>query len=77
MFRKKQPAIADFGGKTPGLGWYRRHIVLRRKPESIFIYELKTGLGITLWRRGAVSLQVRGHFLQVVLGDWWKAMPHA
>jgi hypothetical protein len=37
MFKKKQPAIADFGGKTPGLGWYRRHIVFRRKPESIVV----------------------------------------
>jgi hypothetical protein len=29
--------------------------------------------GITIWRKGAVSLQAYGHFLQVVIGDWWKA----
>jgi hypothetical protein len=29
--------------------------------------------GITLWRRGAVSLQAWGRFLQVVIGDWWRA----
>lgn len=32
-------------------------------------------VGATFWRRGAVSLQADGHFLQVVFGDWWRADP--
>lgn len=52
----------------------RSALTRRRDGRSVLLYDQKTGLGVTLWRRGAVSLQYRGHFLQIVVGDWWKAM---
>lgn len=27
--------------------------------------------GVTFWRRGALSFQACGRFIQVVIGDWW------
>ena len=47
--------------------------IFRRRPQYIFMYW--GGVGLTIWRRGALSFQVMGHFLQIVFGDWWKAMP--
>jgi hypothetical protein len=33
-----------------------------------------SGLGVTIWYRGAISLLAFGHVpLQLVFGDWWKA----
>lgn len=50
----------------------RRFLFARRyhdPPQAALI--LVGPAGVTLWRDGAVSLQWRGHFLQIVLGDWW------
>jgi hypothetical protein len=33
--------------------------------------------GVTFWRGGAVSVNLFGHFFQVVLGDWWQPRPDA
>jgi len=48
----------------------------RRAPQLILVFVGAWGpfpCGITLWRDGAISLQVRNHWLQVVFGDWWQA----
>jgi hypothetical protein len=44
----------------------RRYIFLLLCPRSL-------SLGLTIWRRGALSLQARGHIMSFVFGDWWKA----
>lgn len=41
----------------------------RRRPRHIFLFA--GPVGVTLWADGAVSFQAFGHFLQVVVGDWW------
>jgi hypothetical protein len=45
----------------------------RRAPQNVLL--MVGPLGLTLWRDGALSLQVCGRFVQLVFGDWWKAMP--
>lgn len=70
----RRPAIADGGGRHPIVCWYRKHIFTRRDPDQLFIFDRRSTLGLTIWRKGAVSLQFHGRFIQVVFGDWWKAM---
>jgi hypothetical protein len=49
-------------------------MIVLRSTRRVFI--MAGPVGVTLWRRGALSLQIRGHFLQIVIGDWWQARDH-
>lgn len=50
---------------------------MTRAGSHLFVYSRRTSLGLTVWRRGAVTVQFRGRMLSVVLGDWWRAHPEA
>lgn len=52
-----------------------RFIVRRRSRKPAIISVYLPPFGVTIWRDGAISLQAFGHFVQIVFGDWWKAMP--
>lgn len=41
-----------------------------RKGKYVFLLHVPTSLGITIWRKGGVSLQFRGRFIQAYVGDW-------
>lgn len=48
---------------------------IQRTPKLVMAFHLPTTLGVSLHRGrpgGAVSFQCRGHFLQLVFGDWWR-----
>ena len=45
------------------------------KPPIRRIVMMGHWLDLTWWYDGAISFQFRGHFLQIILGDWWEAMP--
>jgi hypothetical protein len=47
----------------------RRRIAFIRNGKMVFLYHVRTGLGITLFRRGHLALQWRGHFIQAYTGD--------
>lgn len=48
-----------------------RDVYLARRPAYLFA---RFGpFGVTVWRRGALSLQCCGRFVQLVVGDWWAA----
>jgi hypothetical protein len=44
-------------------------VVILRNHRRIFV--MAGPFGVTFWRQGALSLQWRGHFLQILIGDWW------
>jgi hypothetical protein len=45
-------------------------MIFQRKGKFAFWFHKRTSLGLTLWRKGGVSLQFRGHFFQAYVGDW-------
>lgn len=54
-----------------------RRWVKRRGTSATYALVSERGgvLGVTLWRRGALSLLTPAGMVQVVVGDWWEAHP--
>jgi hypothetical protein len=57
---------------------YYAHRSHDHESATLIIRALNHTAGITLWRRGAISLLWNGGVpLQLVCGDWWQAHPEA
>jgi hypothetical protein len=54
----------------------RRLLLYRRRGRFLTVLApVGSGYGLTLWRRGAISVLGPRTMVQVVLGNWWTPVP--
>jgi hypothetical protein len=47
----------------------RSRVYVQRNGKMLIVIDKPTTLGITIFRRGHIALQWRGHFFQAYIGD--------